>query len=465
MRDIITKLEQLNVEKEQLNEGLGDMAHEAEKDHEVQMARSDCYKSAKYAVSIHKMLKDVSEMEGIDGWVASKLTKAADYLGSVKHYMEGQAMQDVELAVVPVAGDMTDAMTMPQESIEEVHESLDMIRDPLRKQVAQQVAKDIARGDYDLLDELMSVIDSHGYGELKSLADAYVDGMDDEEVTEGRLSMRQLASMDKDAARKIEAMVGPESKYADMGDYQEALYNAARKMGLVESKIDEAVISEDREVMVRATNIEYDGPALDKLPTDVNVKVMVNPGDGEDEIFDMVADELEDRYGVKVSGFDMKMMEGESLENLEELTKAQQDAIDAAPGRTIDDMKPAERDILKRRIRKYQMNPDGSLVNQSEPSKAHFKKMGYDKLMGVKIEDAVEEEDVIGDIIASLSKTKERMPMPKSKPAVPMQSKQKMANKMALPKSKPDMSMGQDKTTGDPRGILRQSKFSEWSKK
>ena len=114
MRDIITKLEQLNVEKEQLNEGLADMAHEAEKDHEVQMARSDCYKSAKYAVAIHKMLKDVSEMEGIDGWVASKITKAADYLGSVKHYMEGQAMSDVELAVVPVAGDMTDAMTLPE---------------------------------------------------------------------------------------------------------------------------------------------------------------------------------------------------------------------------------------------------------------------------------------------------------------------------------------------------------------
>jgi hypothetical protein len=118
MRDIITKLEQLNVEKEQLNEGLADMAHEAEKDHEVQMARSDCYKSAKYAVAIHKMLKDVSEMEGIDGWVAAKITKAADYLGSVKHYMEGQAMSDVELAVVPVAGDMTDAMTVPQESVE-----------------------------------------------------------------------------------------------------------------------------------------------------------------------------------------------------------------------------------------------------------------------------------------------------------------------------------------------------------
>ena len=112
MRDIITKLETLN-------EDLGDMAREAEKDHEVQMARADLYKSAKYAVAIHRMLKDIPEMEGIDGWVAAKITKAADYLGSVKHYMEGEMMADVELAVVPVAGDMTDAMTMPQESEDE----------------------------------------------------------------------------------------------------------------------------------------------------------------------------------------------------------------------------------------------------------------------------------------------------------------------------------------------------------
>tara|TARA_R110001592_G_scaffold43527_5_gene140992 strand:+ start:865 stop:2058 length:1194 start_codon:yes stop_codon:yes gene_type:complete len=397
MRDIITKLEKLN-------EGLGDMAHEAEKDHEVQMARSDCYKSAKYAVSIHKMLKDVSEMEGIDGWVASKLTKAADYLGSVKHYMEGQMMQDVELAVVPVAGDMTDAMTMPQESI-----------------------------------------------------------------AEGRLSMRQLASMDKDKVRQIEAMVGPESKYADMGDYQEALYNAARKMGLVESKIDEGY-----EKMVanalKDAGISHDGFKDGFLRIDQD---------------DMKAA----RKAIKDADMDPPKMIAE------ELSQAKLDRINAAPGRTIDDMSPLERDSLKRSIRKNQMNPDGSLANQSEPSKAFFKKMGYDKLMGVKIEDAVEEEDVIGNIIAKLPnqavkgnkqadvigniiaklpKDPDMSPgtMPDTSmapapatPRVPMQAKQKMANKMALPKSKPDMSMGQDKTTGDPRGILRQSKFAEWSKK
>ena len=68
--------------------GLGDLAHEAERDHEVQMARADLYKIAKYAIKLHDMLKTVSEAEGIEGWQQSKITKAADYIGSVYHAMD-----------------------------------------------------------------------------------------------------------------------------------------------------------------------------------------------------------------------------------------------------------------------------------------------------------------------------------------------------------------------------------------
>tara|TARA_B100000902_G_scaffold394360_1_gene450520 strand:+ start:4395 stop:5471 length:1077 start_codon:yes stop_codon:yes gene_type:complete len=102
---------------------------------------------------------------------------------------------------------------------------------------------------------------------------------------------------------------GYEEPQTDIPDDERVSRMAKRAMRTRE--FVEATVTEDREVMVRATNIDYDGPALDKLPTDVKVKVMVNPGDSEDDIFDMVADELEDRYGVKVSGFDMNMMEGE----------------------------------------------------------------------------------------------------------------------------------------------------------
>ena len=71
-----------------IKEGLGDAAHKAELDHEVQMARADLYKLAKYSIKLHELLKNVSEAEGLEGWVQAKITKAADYISSVYHYMD-----------------------------------------------------------------------------------------------------------------------------------------------------------------------------------------------------------------------------------------------------------------------------------------------------------------------------------------------------------------------------------------
>ena len=81
--------DQFNNQNESIvREGLADLADRAERDHEVQMARSDLYKIAKYAIKLHEMLKGVSEEEGLEGWVQSKITKASDYIGSVYHYMD-----------------------------------------------------------------------------------------------------------------------------------------------------------------------------------------------------------------------------------------------------------------------------------------------------------------------------------------------------------------------------------------
>jgi len=74
--------------KNEFKEGLGDLAQRAEQDHEVQMARAELYKIAKYAIKLHDMLKGVSEAEGLMGWQQSKITKAADYIGSVYHNLE-----------------------------------------------------------------------------------------------------------------------------------------------------------------------------------------------------------------------------------------------------------------------------------------------------------------------------------------------------------------------------------------
>lgn len=74
--------------KSEFREGLGDLAARAEMDHEVQMARADLYKIAKYAIKLHDMLKTVTEAEGLQGWQQAKITKAADYIGSVYHNLD-----------------------------------------------------------------------------------------------------------------------------------------------------------------------------------------------------------------------------------------------------------------------------------------------------------------------------------------------------------------------------------------
>lgn len=66
---------------------LADGAQEMELDHEVQMARADCYHAAKYAIELHKMLKNISELEGLEGWVSEKITLANDYLTIVYEHL------------------------------------------------------------------------------------------------------------------------------------------------------------------------------------------------------------------------------------------------------------------------------------------------------------------------------------------------------------------------------------------
>lgn len=74
--------------KKQLDERLSELAGIVDADHEVQMARGELYKIAKYAIKLHELLKNVSEAEGLEAWQQSKITKAADYIGSVYHALE-----------------------------------------------------------------------------------------------------------------------------------------------------------------------------------------------------------------------------------------------------------------------------------------------------------------------------------------------------------------------------------------
>ena len=52
---------------------------------EIDMAGRDLLKAHDYAAKLSEM---VQQLPGLDGWVASKITKAADYLSSVYHFLD-----------------------------------------------------------------------------------------------------------------------------------------------------------------------------------------------------------------------------------------------------------------------------------------------------------------------------------------------------------------------------------------
>jgi hypothetical protein len=74
-------------------EGYGHDDSEYDDDHnpeevdpsEIHMARAELKKIAEYA---DKLYDKIDELEGLEGWVASKITKASDYISSVYHWLD-----------------------------------------------------------------------------------------------------------------------------------------------------------------------------------------------------------------------------------------------------------------------------------------------------------------------------------------------------------------------------------------
>ena len=62
-----------------------EMTPDGEIDREGRMAKRQLSDISKYAHDLDQMLQDETQLEA---WVQAKLTKAADYLKTVKHYVE-----------------------------------------------------------------------------------------------------------------------------------------------------------------------------------------------------------------------------------------------------------------------------------------------------------------------------------------------------------------------------------------
>lgn len=81
-------------------------AHDMHVDHEIQMARESCYNAASNAIELHRMLKQISEQEGLEAWASEKITLANDYLRTVKEWLEYELMSKFESSVSEQQYDM-----------------------------------------------------------------------------------------------------------------------------------------------------------------------------------------------------------------------------------------------------------------------------------------------------------------------------------------------------------------------
>jgi hypothetical protein len=79
-------------------------------DQEGNMAKRQMYKTAEYATAIFDMIEDNEEFPA---WIQSKMTKIADYIGAVKHYLEyDHVMGEAKLTKKQIKGRDDDAKSI-----------------------------------------------------------------------------------------------------------------------------------------------------------------------------------------------------------------------------------------------------------------------------------------------------------------------------------------------------------------
>ena len=83
-------------------------------DKEGGMAKRQLHDMEKYARELSMMLTDTTQLES---WVQAKLTKAADYLKTVKHYVEYGMEEGAYDQVEPMVGPSTALVSDPEGEI------------------------------------------------------------------------------------------------------------------------------------------------------------------------------------------------------------------------------------------------------------------------------------------------------------------------------------------------------------
>jgi hypothetical protein len=215
------------------NSVIAQEADNMHKDHEVQMARGQMYSAAKASIEIHRLLKDISEMQGIEGWVASKLTLASEYLESVRDYLKYEAVSQQSEMMEFAEGAADYALNeLILKNIKE-QDPVDLTNTPYQQgksiiQPSQQDVKDRAAvgGALGAVDTLRQTGGKDTYSYIDPKVSSMVGNMrQDAQILDKKLA---VAGVGRSAPAAQPAAINP-NKFAGVQDLEEKTKNKLRE--------------------------------------------------------------------------------------------------------------------------------------------------------------------------------------------------------------------------------------------
>ena len=112
----------MKIPKNRILEIIKEELEEAHMDREGDMAKGQLYHIAKNAMTLFDSLKDEDQLEG---WVQSKITKAGDYMKSVRDYLEYE--MGVEMMDPEEVEDMVDPDDVIDEGMKDLHTAIENV--------------------------------------------------------------------------------------------------------------------------------------------------------------------------------------------------------------------------------------------------------------------------------------------------------------------------------------------------
>ena len=257
-------------EMKKMPKGTGTMYGVKEDAGEGHMSKSTLYHTAKYAIALMDMIKPGDDLEG---WVQSKLNKAADYLQGVYNYEEYQKLnpyrEELDATLMQkhaqVVQKNIDEILSKETKLDDIDTKPGMMR-ILAKRV-NEVEKEIAKETRKKTDEsgilYRAGVKKYGKSGMKAIQSAAGKGASHQEI--GKIKDKHLKDAEdleeglKDWARNLAAAGVIVGAVAGMGSIQNAIDNTVPAVKAMNTAYEMAMDAGNEEL---AKNIKNDISAV-----------------------------------------------------------------------------------------------------------------------------------------------------------------------------------------------------------